>query len=161
MANQPATKPRLLRRFFQFRLLTLLILMVLVGFASMWIASLLDNRPIDWLPYSKLSFERCIEEKKTVLIFFTADWDATSLITEVAVFDDDQVRRLVRSRHVIAMKADFTNWNPEAMEVFERIAGNATPAIAIYSARSANEPIVLRGLISVNELCETLENATH
>ena len=59
------------------------------------------------------------------------------------------------------MKADFTNWNPEAVEVFERIAGNATPAIAIYSARSANEPIVLYGLISASELCEALGNATH
>ena len=67
----------------------------------------------------------------------------------------------VRSRNVIAMKADFTNWNPEATEVFERIAGNATSTVVICSARSANEPIVLRGLISVNELCETLENATH
>ena len=161
MANQPATKPRLLRRFFQFRLLTLLILMVLVGFASMRIASLLDNRPFDWLPYSKSSFERYIEEKKTVLIFFTAEWDMTSVVTEVAVFEDEQVRRLVRSRNVIAMKADISKRNAETAEIFKSIAENETSTVAIYSARSANEPVVLRGLISVNELCETLENATH
>ena len=134
--------------------------MVLVGFASMRIASLLDNRPFDWLPYSKSSFERYIEEKKTVLIFFTAEWDMTSVVTEVAVFEDEQVRRFVRSRNVIAMKADFTKTNPEAAEVFEAIAGNETSTVAIFSARSAHEPIVLHGPISVSELCETLENAT-
>ena len=160
MANQPATKLRLLRRFFQFRLMTLLVLMVLVAFASLRIASLLDKRPIAWVPYSKSSFEQYIEEQKTVLIFFTADWDAMSVVNEVAVFEADQVRRFVRSRNVIAMKADFTKTNPEAAEVFEAIAGNETSTVAIFSARSAHEPIVLHGPISVSELCETLENAT-
>ena len=70
------------------------------------------------------------------------------------------VRRFVRSRNVIAMKADFTKTNPEAAEVFEAIAGNETSTVAIFSARSAHEPIVLHGPISVSELCETLENAT-
>ena len=37
-------------------------------------------------------------------------------VTEVAVFEDEQVRRLVRSRNVIAMKADITEWNPQIFQ---------------------------------------------
>lgn len=95
-------------------------------------------------PY-KPSITCAVPESK---IASRADWDATSVVTEVAVFEAAQVWRLIRSRNVIAMKADFTKRNPETAEALESIDEHGTPAVAIYSTRLTSEPSVLHGPIT-------------
>ena len=159
--SESTTKPKLLRRFLQFRLVTLLVLMVVVGFGSMWVAATLDDRPIDWVPYSKASLEEAFEDDKTVMLYFGADWDLLNSLTEATTMKSARIRRLLRYRDVVAMKADLTNSNPEATEVLRAIGtGYPGPVAAIYTPGTTDKPISLVNF-SEADLYKALKTATN
>ena len=72
-ATKSLAKPKLFRRFFQFRLLALLLLVIPVAFAAIHVRNLLDDRPVDWKPFSKSELDQHIRDQEAVLVFLTDD----------------------------------------------------------------------------------------
>lgn len=134
-------------------------IMIPAGITSLWIGSLLDKRPIDWVAYSQASFINHINHDKTVLVYFGADWDLSSKFVEQKSFEAPRIRRIIRSRGVIAMKADLTDRSRESMEALNSIGRHSTPVVAIYNSKPTGQPIILDGLFREAELFDAMTTA--
>ena len=81
----------------------------------------------------------------TVLVDFTADWCLTCKSLEAAVLDTRTIADAIKANGVIVMRADWTHCPPELTHMLDQLGSRQVPVIAIFSAASPNEPIVLRG----------------
>ncbi len=134
--------------------------MIPLGVASVWLSAALDRRPVDWVEFSKVDLEEELADGNTVLVFFSADWDLTSVLAEKKTFGALKVRRLIRSRGVIAMRADCTNGSPKIAAALKSIDRFSTPTIAIYDSDSPKKPIVLDNLVTEPDLLAALKKTT-
>ena len=137
--------------------------MIPAGVLSLWLSVVFDDRPIEWVAYSDPEFERYVKrENKSVLIFFTADWDPTASWVEKQALNDYWVRWLIRRKSIVAMKADLTHFptRPEgAMERMNSIGRTATPVIAIYESGNLENPTILEDAIDAESLRGKLRSA--
>ena len=58
-------------RWFQFRLSTLLLAFVPVGFGSLWLGDYLETRPVDVVDYSEEVLQKHLDGGRKVLVFAT------------------------------------------------------------------------------------------
>ena len=114
---------------------------------------------IAWQPYSREALERQIAEGRTVLVDFTADWCPTCKANEWLVLNTESVSTLVNRNHVVPMVADWTDGSDEIKDVLEQLGSKSIPVYAIFSANRPNEPIVLRDLVTKNQVISALNAA--
>ena len=147
LAINAAAKPKLMRRFFQFRLLVLLMLAVPVAFAAIQVRDWLDDRPIEWKPYSKAELDQHLHENETVLVFMMAEWDPNSKNLEERVFGTQKVRQIIRARGITVMRADYTaqasRQRGDLRDLLSTIDQPVAPNFVIYSPQSRGQPVVL------------------
>ena len=140
-ATKSLAKPKLFRRFFQFRLLALLLLVIPVAFAAIHVRNLLDDRPVNWKPYSKAEVDQHIRDQETVLVFLTFDNGEF----EAKVFGSQRVRQIIRYRKITAMKLDTSSnaSSEDFYDLIKMIGGSTIPGVAIFSAQSGGQPVVV------------------
>jgi thiol:disulfide interchange protein DsbD len=63
---------------------------------------------IDWRPYDPALIEKTLEEKKPVLIKFTANWCLSCKVVDKMVYAREDVANLIELKDVLAIKADTT-----------------------------------------------------
>ena len=86
-------------------------------------------------PYSPELFASLQKQHKIVLIKFTANWCATCQLIEASVFHDPSVWEELKANNVVALKGDFSQENPTAMELLKSLnPGGGIPLTAIYPA---------------------------
>jgi thiol:disulfide interchange protein len=154
-----APMPLRRRRFRQFGLSSLLLAMIPLGALFLGIRNYLDNRPIEWVPYSAKSLERELDDGRVVLISFSAEWSMNALVNERYALDRSQVKRYVRTHRVVPMKADWTDGSDEIRDALRSIRVNSIPAIAVYSPASPDTPIVLTDLVTEQQVLDALKTA--
>jgi thiol:disulfide interchange protein DsbD len=111
---------------------------------------------IDWVPFSKGRLEREIAGGRTVFVDFTADWCITCKFNERTAIDTPGVRALLKERRVVAMKADWTNANPEITAALKSFGRVGVPFYVIYPAGDAANPVVLPELLTESILVGAL-----
>ena len=84
-----------------------------------------------------------------VLVFFNAEWDATSQMVEQQAIDTFWVRRLIRRRNIVALRADLTAYRSG------HLVNKMTPTIEMYSPNSADY-LEIEGLVSEDQLYQDL-----
>jgi thiol:disulfide interchange protein len=129
-----------------------------LGVAFNWLREYLDDRPINWVPYSADALDQNLREGRTVLVSFTATWDVSARMNDPALATPS-VRRKIRSMKVVAMRADYTDESPEVRAELESLGQRSIPIVAIYPARSPEHPIVLRGLVTEEQVLNALSQA--
>jgi thiol:disulfide interchange protein len=60
---------------------------------------------------------------------------------------------------IVPIRADYTNEPPEVRAALESAGGLQIPAVAIYRAGSPNNPIVLRGFVTEQQVLDALKRA--
>ena len=135
------------------------LLMIPLGFGFVWLHNYLDNRPINWVTYSAAELDRNIQERRTVLINFRATWDMVTVMHERTAVETPKVRRWIRSRDVIPMRADYTNGSPHIAAALQSINQASIPVVAVYPASSPDNPIILSGRITEEQVLDALEQA--
>ena len=108
-----------------------------------------DSQPIEWGDYSRSSLNKHIRDKRMVLVFFNAEWDATSQMVEQQAIDTFWVRRLIRRRNIVALRADLTAYRSG------HLVNKMTPTIEMYSPDSADY-LEIEGLVSEDQLYQDL-----
>jgi len=120
-------------------------------------AGLAKSDGIAWVPFSAKTLSALKAEGKSVFVDFTADWCITCKFNEGTAIDTPAVRALLDEKHVVPMKADWTNANPEITAVLKSFGRVGVPFYVIYPAGNADAPTVLPELLTETILLDAIE----
>lgn len=114
---------------------------------------------IKWQPFSLADIERRVQRGETVFIDFTADWCWNCKVNERTVLQSEAVRRKMRELRVTAIRADWTNRNPEITQMLNKFGRSGVPFYVIFPAGRLTEPITLPELLTPGLVIRALEEA--
>lgn len=131
---------------------------VLLGVISF---KLLGEHPplLPWRPYTPDTLATAQDEGKTVMVDFTAQWCLTCKMNYYWTIDTPEILDVVEELDVVPILADWTDRSPDIKSKLQELNSNSIPLLAIYPASRPNEPIILRDVISKEQLIEALRKA--
>jgi thiol:disulfide interchange protein len=116
---------------------------------------------VTWEPFSLEQLKQvAVDEGRTVIVDFTADWCINCKVLEHAVLFTDDIKKAIANSGAVAMKADYTNQPPEIERTIRALRANGVPVIAVFPGDSPYQPIVFRGGYTRQGIIEALEKAT-
>lgn len=145
--------------FLRIRLLTLFAITGLIAVAVLGFQNWLDDRPIQWLSYTRTTLSQHVDDDRPIVIFVSADWDMNSIVVKKIAFDNPTLKRTFRRRAVVGYYADLTSSTPESVALLQRLGRHSTPTVAVYTKGTADDPIVLDGIATAGQLLNSLKPA--
>ncbi len=112
-----------------------------------------------WEPYSEARLEALQAEGKTVLIDFTAKWCLNCHANYVIAINTAATAEMVEELDAVVMLADWTDRDEAIKQKLNELQSNAIPVLAIYPGSPPRRPIVLRDLISQQQVLDALAMA--
>ncbi|MEM8733366.1 MAG: thioredoxin family protein [Planctomycetota bacterium] len=114
---------------------------------------------IPWEPYDEAQLAQYREEGKTVMLDFTANWCFNCKLNTRFAIDREEVAKLVDKNNVVPMLADWTDRSDAIRQKLEELDSNSIPLLAIYPPESSEEPILLRDVLTQDQVLEALNEA--
>jgi thiol:disulfide interchange protein len=148
-SNAPGAKPAR-ARIGLFGGLTLIALGIVLGWPR-------SATPTDlvWEKWSPEAVAKIQAEGKTAYVDFTARWCFTCQTNKAAVFGSDEVKKLIRAKKIVLLKADWTNQDPQITAELARFNRSAVPFNLIYKP-GVPEAIILPELLTPGIVLEAL-----
>jgi thiol:disulfide interchange protein len=113
-----------------------------------------------WQDFDAGLFKKHLDEGRTVLVDFTADWCLNCKYNEKLVYDSDEIRALIKAKNAAAFRADITHGNPRT-KMLKRLRSKlgiySVPLLAVFPADRPNEPYLLLDLVTVNMVRKVLD----
>lgn len=133
----------------------------LVGSSPVPTATEVSGDAIPWQPFTISRLDEEIARGKTVFVDFTADWCLTCKVNEKTVLAKQEIVNTFRAQGVVALRADWTNRNPEITALLGKFGRSGVPLYVIFPASRPEAPIVLPEVITPGIVTEALEKAAH
>jgi suppressor for copper-sensitivity B len=114
---------------------------------------------IPWQPFSQAELARLRQSGNTVLVDFTADWCLTCKANLRLAIETDEVSKAIAANKIVPLLADYTKGSPEIKDALESLQSRSIPLLAIFPADSPDKPIVLRDVITKQQLLKAIEDA--
>jgi thiol:disulfide interchange protein DsbD len=114
---------------------------------------------IAWEPFSTTALEAHLRAGKPVFLDFTAEWCLTCKVNERTVLHDQVVVERFRSSGIVAMKADWTNRNPDITRLLSRFGRSGVPLYVVFRAGDAVSPAVLPEVITTGIVLDAVAHA--
>lgn len=118
-----------------------------------------------WEPFDAERLAQYHREGRSVMLDFTADWCANCTFNEVRVYNSPAVRKLLKEKNIVAMKADLTREGPDAAvirQLMAQLGARSIPFLAIFPGDRPLEPYTLYDLVdgkTVSRLLNKLPDA--
>ena len=115
-----------------------------------------SNEP--WQVYSERKLQWLLDQGKTVVIDFTADWCPTCKLMEKTVLKTEDMAKVFAENDIYTLVADWTHQD-NSSEVSKKLAElNAAqiPLLAIYSPRNREMPKLIPGTYTISGLTQEL-----
>jgi thiol:disulfide interchange protein DsbD len=141
---------------------------VLAAGAGLWLLPVPGRSAetvIDWQPYDARVVQQAVAQNRPVLLDFMADWCTNCKIVDRKVYHDPDIARLIRTKNVLAVKADTTVIDYPATKDLQQIYGEPgnVPVNVILLPDGSQQK--LRGIFDKGQLVQILnrlpEAATH
>jgi len=110
-----------------------------------------EESAIEWTAWTSEGVEELLEEGTPVFVDFTAQWCATCQLNKKRAYPEE-VAALMKSRGIVALKADKTKPNPEIDAKLEELERSAIPVNVLYVP--GEEPIITPEILSSDYLIE-------
>ncbi|MCL1955856.1 MAG: thioredoxin family protein [Fibromonadales bacterium] len=110
----------------RFAILWLVFIIIYIFSWNLWIHPQKDNLEEHWLPFSQKRLDSLKNEGLAVWVNGSADWCITCKVNE-KVFESEAIERAFEEKHIVKMRADYTNPNEEALKFFEFYGRSAVP----------------------------------
>jgi thiol:disulfide interchange protein len=128
-------------------------------FSFGWLYS--KDQPVAWEPFTLEKLQQvAVDEGRTVLVDFSAEWCITCKALEKTVLHTEPVEQAIAAAGAVKMYADFTHQPPEIQDTLHALRSSGVPVIAIFPGDRPYEPIVFRGGYTQNGLIAALEKAS-
>lgn len=114
---------------------------------------------VKFTPFSVAALDKALADKKTVFIDFTAEWCLTCKVNERVAINKEAVGKKLDAGGVVALKADWTNQDPEITRMLSKLGRSAVPTYVIFPGGDPTHPIVLSEIISEQQLLDALDKA--
>ncbi len=112
-----------------------------------------------WQDYSEPTLVQLQNEGKTVMLDFGAKWCATCQFNFKVALNTPATREVLDELDAVAMYADWTDQSDEIKEKLEELNSRSIPLLAIYPGGRPNDPIILRDLVSQQQVIDALRAA--
>jgi suppressor for copper-sensitivity B len=133
-------------------------LMVVLGGGAF--AALRPVEPVlPWQGFTLAAVEDAKKGGKIVMIDFTADWCLTCKTNLKLAVDTKKTLEVVKKYDVVPFLADWTKPSDEIKSTLHSLGSNSIPVLAIYPAGQPDKPIVLRDLLTQQDVIDALEKA--
>jgi thiol:disulfide interchange protein DsbD len=95
---------------------------------------LTDSGPIAWAPYTPQRLHRAFEERKAVVMIFTAEWCLNCKALEQSVWDDRELVKLMSEPSLLPLKVDLTASNTDGRKMLREAGSLTIPLLVVYAA---------------------------
>lgn len=119
------------------------------------IAAPIAEDKINWVPYSAALLEELRAAGRALFLDFTAAWCLTCQFNEQTAIERPAIRKLLQSKNIVPMKADWTNPNLEITEALRSFGRVGVPFYVFYPASQSgekSEPIIFSELLTEAQL---------
>ncbi|WP_232301126.1 protein-disulfide reductase DsbD family protein [Gilvimarinus agarilyticus] len=110
-----------------------------------------------WQSYDKTAIAEARAAGRAVFIDYTAAWCITCQVNKKLVLDTDHTRELFKRHNVLAIRADWTRFDPEITEALEALGRNSLPVYAWYPAGST-QAMLLPQLLQERMITELFDS---
>ncbi|QDU28012.1 Thiol:disulfide interchange protein DsbD precursor [Anatilimnocola aggregata] len=114
---------------------------------------------LDWQEFSTAKLKQLQQENRTILVDFTADWCVNCQTNLKFAIERSDVKQLVEQNKVVAVKADWTNPNPELEATLKGLRMRQIPVLAIYPAGKPEDVIVIDGILTKDQVIAAIQKA--
>ncbi|MDR2578005.1 MAG: thioredoxin family protein [Chitinispirillales bacterium] len=101
-----------------------------------------------WSDFSPQALRAAHEEGRNVIVNFTAAWCTNCKLNKIRALNIPAAQKVYAEKEIVLLSADITNYNPEAQSLLHHLGSRSIPFLAIFSADSPNNPIIMRDIIS-------------
>jgi thiol:disulfide interchange protein DsbD len=139
-----------------------LVVLLFVG-VSFGVIYRIASGPLEtaWQPFSLERLKQvAVDEGKTVLVDFSAEWCLNCKFFEKTVLHTEPVKQAIARFGAVPMYADYTDYPPEIDRTLKALRSNGVPVIAVFPGNSPYQPIVFRGSYSRQDLLNALQRAS-
>ncbi|QDT04028.1 Thiol:disulfide interchange protein DsbD precursor [Rubripirellula lacrimiformis] len=130
----------------------------LIGYAS-FVYLVPGPKVLAWEDYNEARLVQLQSEGKTVLLDFSAKWCTNCIYNYEFAINTEATRKLVDELDAVAMYADYTDFDESIQKKLEELQSRSIPLLAIYPGRSPDQPIILRDLLTQQNVLDALEQA--
>jgi thiol:disulfide interchange protein/DsbC/DsbD-like thiol-disulfide interchange protein len=124
-----------------------------------WLYS--NGNRIAWQPFTLAKLQQvAVDEGRTVLVDFSAEWCLTCKALEKTVLHTERVEKAITDSGAVTMYADYTDYPPEIERTIRALKSNGVPVIAVFPGDRPYEPIVFRDGYTAHGLITALRQAT-
>ncbi|MCA9408411.1 MAG: thioredoxin family protein [Candidatus Omnitrophica bacterium] len=117
----------------------------------------IDVNKIQWQNFSRELLDQNLTEGHPVFLDFTAAWCLTCKVNELVTFNNEEVIRLFKANKILAIKADWTNYDPEITRLLEEFGKNSIPLYVYYPRGKKDKQSILPELITPKIIKEYLK----
>lgn len=116
---------------------------------------------VSWVPFSMETLTELTAQGKPVLLDITARWCPNCQYNTAFVFDTPEVAEAIAKYGAIPMLADWTARDKVTGDLVEKLApGASIPLAAVFPAGRPNEPIVMLGIVTKQQVIDSLAKAS-
>ena len=114
---------------------------------------------VDWVDYTEPTLERYQADGRTVLVDFSAKWCPTCLLNLSRAIDRPRVADTLEELDAVALYADWSEYDPAVGAKIKELQSASIPLLAIYPGDDPENPIVLRDIVTTNQVLDALKEA--
>jgi suppressor for copper-sensitivity B len=111
-----------------------------------------------WASFSPAALEAAHEERRNVIVNFTASWCTNCKLNKAAALNTAAARQLYADKNILLLTADITNDNPAAQELLHHLGSRSVPFLAIFPGDAPKSPVIMRDIISKDKFLGELRN---
>jgi thiol:disulfide interchange protein DsbD len=134
------------------------VVVILVGAGVLMVNRLTipsNDLHIQWQPYSPSALEMGLAQNRPVFVNATASWCLTCQLNERVAFKNKSVIAYFKTRNIVALKADWTRYDPEITQLLAKYGRQGVPFYVYYDAAHP-QGVILPELLTPDRLIAIL-----